>query len=126
SGVCEISLSINPGKSREVTLELFNNGNEKVTMVYDTSARTFSFDRRESGLTDFSKDFPAVTVAPTFNNGETITLDIFVDTSSIEVFGNNGEFAMTNLVFPRNPYTTLSVKSDANARISGLNIHAIK
>lgn len=126
SGVCEISLSINPGKSREVTLELFNNGNEKVTMVYDTAARTFSFDRRESGLTDFSKDFPAVTVAPTFNNGETITLDIFVDTSSIEVFGNNGEFAMTNLVFPRNPYTTLSVKSDADARISGLNIHEIK
>ena len=44
----------------------------------------------------------------------------------MEVFGNNGEFVMTNLVFPRTPYTSLSVSSDGgNAKIENLRIYSL-
>lgn len=125
-GICEIMLEIDASKASMVNLALSNNQGEKVMMQYDPSAATLSFDRTESGITDFSEGFPAVTVTPTHETSDRIALRIFVDRSSIEVFGNNGEFVMTNLVFPRTPYTSLSVSSDGgNAKIENLRIYSL-
>ena len=107
-GICEIMLDVDASKASMVNLVLSNNQGEKVMMQYDPSAATLSFDRTESGITDFSEGFPTVTVTPT------------------QVFGNNGEFVMTNLVFPRTPYTSLSVSSDGgNAKIENLRIYSL-
>ena len=126
-GVCEILFDVDARKSRNVEIRLGNADGEKVLMLYDVAAHTLSFDRRESGIVDFSQDFPAVTVAPTFETGNRISLRIFIDRSSIEVFGNGGRFVMTNLVFPQNPYTALSISSEGgNARIENLRIYSIK
>ena len=126
-GVCEILVDVNARKSSKINLTLANNAGEKVVMLYDVAAHTLSFDRRESGIVDFSQDFPAVTAAPTFEDNGKISLRIFLDKSSVEVFGNDGRFAMTNLVFPENPYTSLSISSTGgNARIDNLKIYPIK
>lgn len=126
-GICEILLDIDARKSKLIDLTISNNAGEKVVMQYDVTAHTLSFDRRESGIVDFSQDFPAVTVSPTFEDKGRISLRIFIDKSSMEVFGNNGQFVMTNLVFPEKPYTTLSISSaDGNARLENLKIYSIK
>ena len=125
-GICEILFDIDARKAGLVNIVLDNEKGEKVVMQYDVAAHTLSFDRRESGMVDFSQEFPAVTVAPTFETSDKISLRIFVDRSSIEVFGDDGQFVMTNLVFPIKPYTTLSFSSaDGNARIENLKIYAI-
>lgn len=127
SGICEILFDLNARKSKTVEIELKNNVGDKVVMLYDVAAHTLSFDRRESGIVDFSQDFPAVTVAPTFETDNKISLRIFIDRSSIEVFGNDGRFVMTNLVFPTEAYTKLSVSSQGgNAKIENLRIFSIK
>ncbi|MDE7120474.1 MAG: GH32 C-terminal domain-containing protein [Muribaculaceae bacterium] len=126
-GVCEIVVDFEAREAAEVCFELANGDGEKVAMVYDTAARTLSFDRRQSGLVDFSKDFPAVTVAPTFETDGKISLRIFVDRSSVEVFGNDGRFAMTNLVFPQAPYTGLTVwATGGKARVGNLTIYPVE
>mgnify|MGYP002068154506 FL=1 len=122
NGICEIILNIDAKKAGNVTLELGNKLGNKVTMVFNPEESTISFDRRESGIVDFSQDFPAVTVAPTFSDKNKLSLRLFIDRSSIELFDTDGKFVMTNLVFPQEPYTTLSVKSDNKAQISGLQI----
>ena len=126
-GICVISLSIDAKEARAVELILKNGARqpEKVTMTYDPSAATFTMDRTESGITDFSADFPAKTSAPTFSKDGKLSLEIFIDRSSIEVFGNNGKFAMTNLVFPNAPYQTLEIKSDGAAKIDNLTISPV-
>lgn len=127
SGVCEILLDIDARRSDVVSLELKNDENEKVVIKYDAAAHTLSFDRRESGVVDFSQDFPAVTVSPTFENENRVSLRVFIDRSSIEVFGNDGKFVMTNLVFPTKPYSTLSMSSQGgDAKIENLKIYSIK
>ncbi len=127
-GICEILLGIDSRKGADVTLTLSNDKGEKVDMTYDPKTSILSFDRRESGITDFSQDFPAVTVAPTFNNGTgLLELRIFIDRSSIEVFEGNGRFAMTNLVFPTSPYDTLSfTAANGKADIKDLRIYSLK
>lgn len=127
TGVCEILLDLDCKKADSVDIKISNKAGEYVTLRYSSSDHTLSFDRRESGIVDFSQDFPAVTVAPTFDDGRKVSLRIFIDKSSMEVFGNNGKFVMTNLVFPTEPYTTLSVNANGgSARIENLKIYSIK
>lgn len=126
-GICEILMDIEASKAKTVNIGLSNSQGEKVVMQYDPSAATLSFDRTQSGITDFSEGFPAVTVTPTHEASGRIALRIFVDRSSMEVFGNDGRFVMTNLVFPRTPYTALSVSAEGgNAKIENLKIYSLK
>lgn len=126
-GICEILLDLDCKKADSIDIKIANKSGEFVTMRFNPSNHTLSFDRRHSGIVDFSQDFPAVTVAPTFDNGKKVSLRIFIDKSSMEVFGNNGKFVMTNLVFPNEPFSTLSVTADGgNARIENLKIFSIK
>ena len=127
SGVCEILLDLDCRKAEAIDVKIANNAGEYVTLKYDSSEHTLSFDRRNSGTVDFSQDFPAVTVAPTFDNGKKVSLRIFIDKSSMEVFGNNGKFVMTNLVFPTNPYSSISVNAvKGSAKIESLKVYSIK
>ena len=100
------------------SIVLSNDKGEKVTMVYNGKAGTFSMDRNESGLSDFNSDFKAKTVAPTY--GTVKALNIFVDRSSIEAFDADGKLSMTNLVFPTKPYDNVIAKG------CKVKIHALK
>lgn len=127
NGLCEILLDVDARKAAKFNLSLSNAAGEKVVMTYDAKCKTLAMDRTASGITDFSNEFPAVTVAPTHEASGRISLRIFVDRSSIELFGDNGRSVMTNLVFPTKPYTTLSVSADGGkARISNLKVYSIK
>ncbi|NPD91811.1 DUF4980 domain-containing protein [Xylanibacter muris] len=126
-GICEIQMDIAAKKAGKVTLTLKNDTGDNVVMQYDVAANTVSFDRRNSGITDFSQDFPAVTTAPAFSSGNKIGLRIFIDRSSIEMFEKSGKFAMTNLVFPNKPYNSITVCTDkGRAQIENLVIYTLK
>ncbi len=101
---CEIIIDVKG--SADITLS--NAKGEQVTMHYDAQQLTFSMDRTKSGDVSFSESFPCVTVAPTF--GAVRQLRLFIDRCSIEAFDAEGKMAMTNLVFPSEPYSMLKVK----------------
>ena len=111
-GICEIDLLLGTGSANQVYITLGNEDGEQVVMTYDVAKHTFSMDRTKSGLTDFSVDFPAVTVAPVSGGGSTHRLRLFIDRCSMEAFDGDGRFAMTNLVFPTRPYSTITVSTD--------------
>ena len=99
----------------DATITLSNDKGEKVVMNYDAKAETFSMDRTKSGKMDFSKDFAAVTKAPTYGNIS--QLRIFIDKSSIEALDADGKMSMTNLVFPSKPYNKVTVKGKGKYQI---------
>ena len=72
-------------------------------------------DRTKSGKVDFSKDFAAVTKAPTY--GKISQLRIFIDKSSIEALDADGKMSMTNLVFPSKPYNKITVKGKGKYQV---------
>jgi len=87
---------------------LSNSKGEEVVMTYDAQKQEFSMNRMKSGDVSFSEAFPCVTTAPTY--GAVKQLRIFIDRCSIEAFDAEGKVAMTNLVFPSEPYNTIKVK----------------
>lgn len=126
SGVCEINLELMPRSAGKVNITLANAKGEETVMTYDLENHTFSMDRTKSGLIDFNKDFPAITVAPV-QVGAKQHLILFIDRCSIEAFDAEGRFAMTNLVFPQQPYTTISVSADkGHCKVGGLTVYPLK
>ena len=103
SSTCEIVVDLKG--STEIVLS--NSLGEQVVMKYDEVKETFSMDRTRS-YASFSEAFPVNTVAPTY--GHIKQLRIFVDNCSIEAFDAEGKMAMTNLVFPNEPYNSMKVK----------------
>ena len=103
SSTCEIVVDLKG--STEIVLS--NSLGEQVVMKYDEAKETFSMDRTRS-YASFSEAFPVNTVAPTY--GHIKQLRIFVDNCSIEAFDADGKMAMTNLVFPNEPYNSMKVK----------------
>ena len=101
---CELVVDLK-GQSEIV---LSNSKGEQVVMTYDGQKQVFTMDRSQSGDTSFSEAFPCTTVAPTY--GVVRQVRIFIDRCSIEVFDTDGKMAMTNLVFPSEPYSMLKVK----------------
>lgn len=125
-GACEITATIEAKKGAKVNLTLSNKDGEKVVITYNESDHTLSFDRMHGTFESIHHDFPAITVAPTFETDGRVKLDIFVDRSSIEVFANDGKSVMTNLVFPEAPFTTLSVSGTGTASVTDLKVYEIK
>jgi sucrose-6-phosphate hydrolase SacC (GH32 family) len=126
NGLNEILLGYDLKGAGALLIELSNSKGEKVAMRLDAAEKIFSMDRTASGLTDFSADFAATTTAPTFNDSNVGTLRLFLDRCSIEAFDGEGRFAMTNLVFPTEPYTTITVSAlDGKARITSFNAYPL-
>lgn len=126
-GICEIVMDLDTRRSSKVTMTLTNKQQEKVIMTYDAQNAQLSFDRTQSGLVNFSQDFPSVTVNPTYSENGKVSLRIFIDRSSIEIFEKEGRFVQTNLVFPTSPYTTLSLQSNGGmARVSNFKVYSLK
>ena len=101
---CEIVIDV----KKQAEIVLSNAKGEQVTMKYDGLKQTFTMDRTKSGDVSFSEAFPCVTEAPTY--GTIKQLRLFIDRCSIEAFDAEGKMAMTNLVFPSEPYNSIKVK----------------
>ena len=125
-GAYEVEIVIQNAGASKIAFCLLNDKGEKVSMYYDLNRKQFVMDRSESGTVDFSKDFPAVTVAPV-NVDKELTLRLFVDRSSIEAFGEDGKFVMTNLVFPSQPYVKMCFEADKNGyAVKTLNVYKLQ
>lgn len=126
NGAYEIEMEIQVADASKISLNLQNEKGEQVSMYYDLLRKQFVMDRSKSGKVDFSNDFPAVTAAPV-HAGKTLRLRLFVDRSSIEAFGEDGKFVMTNLVFPSNPYNQMSFGTEGSGyTVSSFNVYKLR
>ncbi|MCH5309517.1 MAG: DUF4980 domain-containing protein [Prevotella sp.] len=114
SQTCEIVVDVKG--STEIVLS--NPIGEQVVLSYDAAEGTFSMDRTRS-YASFSEAFPCVTTAPVY--GSVRQLRLFIDRCSIEAFDADGRMAMTNLVFPQEPYNNIKVKGGAKLTIYSID-----
>lgn len=148
-GAFELDMELAANGDRQCGVELLNGKGEKVTIYLDAKGRIV-MDRSESGITKFGNqvqphqietdssrracvnglmhyknDFALATWAPT-DVTTSHKLQIFVDKSSIELFVDDGRAAMTNLVFPDEPYNTLRFFStDGKAEVKSATVYRL-
>jgi len=93
--------------SGDFDIKLLNEVGEYVTLSLQEDR--LIFDRSNSGETAFSVEFTKRHIVP-IRNIIPQKLQIYVDTASIEIFINDGELVMTELVFPTTPYSRIKVE----------------
>ena len=126
TGTYEIEMTIKNRNAEVIGFQLFNSKGEEVDIYYNLVEKKFAMDRSKSGVVSFSSDFPVLTLAPIEGNSE-MTLRLFVDKSSIEAFGDDGRFAMTNLVFPSEPYNRISFYAKGGSYVvSSFKVYKLK
>ena len=146
-GAYELSLNITDGKAEIMGFSLFNDKGEKVDIYFNLPEKRLVMDRTKSGIVDFGKnsspheieahdrrkttsinyidDFALATWAPIQKN-HTYELDIFVDKCSVEIFLNGGKIAMTNLVFPTEPYNRMCFYGKGGIfRVNSFNVYKL-
>jgi fructan beta-fructosidase len=108
----EIVMTFKPETATKFGLKLRVGKNEFTTIGYNLERQELFVDRRQSGKTDFSERFPGRHIAPLKLEGDELQLQIFVDQSSLEVFAQNGQMVMTDLIYP-------------NPESDGLEVYAV-
>ena len=84
---------------------------------YQAKENRFYIDRTEPGKIDFESGFPGVHFAPRISMAPGLSLHIFIDVSSIEVFADDGEVLMTDVFFPNQNFTTIKILSPGEGLI---------
>lgn len=115
NGKSAYQLRLTVALDRNATITLGNDNDEQFVIDVNASSRTITAHRTSAtGKTSFNGTFSIPSMqAPLCVEGESVTLDFFVDQSSVELFTENGSMAMTNLVFPSAIYNQLSVTGTA-------------
>lgn len=131
-GAFEIETTFDKVNAQTAGFRMSNTKGETVDIYFDLEAGKLVMDRTRSGIVDFGKksvphekeahdtriansinyvdDFALATWAPVPKDKQ-YNLRIFVDKCSVEIFLNGGKIAMTNLVFPTEPYNRLDFYS---------------
>lgn len=95
----EIEATISTDKANTVGFNFFVGNGRKLVLSYDTESQVLMLDRTNVSIKELPK-FERIAFAKLPPVDGSITLDIFVDKSVIEVFANGGECVMTALAFP--------------------------
>ena len=91
-------------------------GKDEVTSIFcDARRNRLIVDRTRSGQTGFHPAFPAKHEAPLRINDGRVTVRLLLDRSSLEVFAQEGETVMTELIFPQAGRRKLRLTSEGTA-----------
>jgi fructan beta-fructosidase len=92
----EIIADFEPGTAERFGIELFKNDRNSTRVLYNMSTSQLVLNRPGTGTAGQA----TIALAPLEVENNRIRIHIFVDRSSVEVFGNDGLTAITSQVFP--------------------------
>ena len=101
SGACyEIDAEFNLGTAKKFGFKIRKSDSEATSVFYDTKLKNIFLDRTHAGNMSFNTEIPNISSGSLRPINNKIKMHIFVDESSVEIFGNGGELVMTSLIFP--------------------------
>jgi len=91
----ELRAAVASSDAQEFGWKLLADRSAYTVVGYSRARGEVFVDRTHSGITGFSKDFPARALG-----SAPLQITILVDRSTVEVFAQGGRVAITNLVYP--------------------------
>lgn len=97
----EVHATLDIGTAKECGLKVRQGDGEETIIGYDVARKEVFVDRTRSGDVGFHARFAGRHAGPLATTGGRIELRVFVDTSSVEVFANDGAVVITDCIFPK-------------------------
>lgn len=119
----EIVAEFEPREADIVGLKVRTGEGEETIVGYRAAEDELFVDRSNAGEDGFHEGFPARHAGPLATRDGTVRLHIFVDWSSVEVFGGRGESVITDRIFPAPESDGVSVFAEGgSARLVSLDV----
>lgn len=122
----EFQLSLKDVPAEDFKLIFSNKKGETIIVGYKKETHQFYIDRTNSGITDFSKNFPGVHYAPRFLNHKDLDLVLIFDKTSVELFADNGLTTMTSIFFPQAPLSNIKIEVANPTQIKQVELKKFK
>jgi Beta-fructosidases (levanase/invertase) len=95
-----LDVTLTPKTANDFGVNVRTGNGEQTAIGYDAANGQLYLDRTKSGNVAFNASFPSIERANLpLKNGK-LSLQIYVDWSSVEVFANGGRVAITDQIFP--------------------------
>lgn len=111
---------------RDFSIILSNEAGNELMIGYDRKNNRYFIDRTRSGNTGFHQEFAAIHTAPRFSSSSKMDMTLVIDVSSAELFADDGLTVMTQIFFPHNPFTKITIQSAEGAVIKKLEYSVLK
>jgi fructan beta-fructosidase len=124
----EIAAEISAEDAAEFGLKVRKGDGEETVIGVDTKKPSLFMDRTRSSDVSFDGHFASRDAGPIrLTAGKSVKLHIFVDRSSVEVFGNDGETVLSETIFPKPGSDGIELYSrDGRARVLKLDVWNLK
>ena len=124
----EIVLEVQLETATDFGVRVLKGNDEQTVIGYDTQMRSMYVNRTKSGNVAFHPAFSGRHSGPLEPDDQRrIRLRILVDTCSVEVFGNDGQTVITDLVFPQPDSTGVELFASGGAcRLISCDVHTLK
>lgn len=118
----ELKLNIDMKDGKTFGIKVLKGDKQEVTMYFDKDKEEFTFDRTLNGelLIGEENIFRGYRKADVALINNQLSLDIFIDRSSVEIFINNGEKTMTSTVFPSKESVGIEFFSEGEVKMTNL------
>jgi fructan beta-fructosidase len=124
-GPMELEFTLEEGEGL-AGVKLYTGKDQATVVGVDRTNGRVLIDRAKSGQTAFHPKFAIAQSAPLLRKGGPISLRIFVDTSSVEVFVNDGELVLTSLLFPAPEGSGIEFFGSEGTKFSSLELWPLK
>ncbi len=104
------------------TMSLANKAGEHFDFTVDGPQRKLLVKRNAAtGRVDFASNFSLPMIqSPLNTTGSEVTLDIYIDHSSVEIITADGSMSQTNIVFPKSVYNSFTADKAVDAKVRPL------
>ena len=123
----EVSFNLHVASKGKANVTFCNGNGDEFSLGFDNDAMTLLADRSQSGkMTDIESFVKIPSVPLTLcTSYDGYSVDIFIDRCSVEVFVDGGRIAMTNLVFPSEPFDRIVFDGVGKSDVRDMFIHKI-
>ena len=105
-------LSIATDTITSCNIILSNDVDEKLDVAFEKFTNEYFVTRRAAGNSSFDPTFASMHKAPRLTRAANADITLLVDRASIELFADNGLTVMTEICFPSQPWTKVSLLSE--------------
>lgn len=119
---------VNTGTAAEFGFKVRTGENQYTKIGYSKNSASLFVDRSQSGNVSFNPNFnTGKHAAPLQPVGGKVKMRIYVDRSSVEVFGNDGRQVITDIILPDRSSKGLEVyASNGFVKLNSMTVHPLK
>lgn len=116
--VVKVDVTLRPGDADAAGITVFGDDSTGTRIGYDTRTKKVFLDRTNSGDVDFHPGFASVEDAPVaLADDGTVTLEMYLDKASVELFTADGRTTITDQVFPNEGADRISAWSEGGSAV---------